>query len=307
MKKLTLIEIQDRIKQRFPLEDFDILEYNGLGKPGKVKCNNCQRIIIINKFSNFFVKSKKYGCSNCQSHNLIQRQKILEELNNEYIILFTEVKGTHTYYTVKCKKCGHVRCTTLRDFKRHLRCGCQTSVKRNRAAKEFIDEVNQYSQRGTYTLISPYVNQTTKVLLKHDCGFIWEVRPGDIIHGRSSCPKCARKESNGEFFIKTILQKYSIPFQQEKRLNNSKQRFDFYLENNIYKIAIEFNGAQHYKETNFFKGSLETFQKRDKIKQQYCIDNGIELYIIPYTWSKEEIELKIKEIIHKFNDYPVKE
>ena len=94
-----------------------------------------------------------------------------------------------------------------------------------------------------------------------------------------------------------------IDFYVEKPLdNNSKQRFDFYLENINHKIAIEYNGMQHYKETDFFVSDLKTFQERDKRKAEYCKQNNIELYIIPYTYSENEIKETLLKIIDKFND-----
>lgn len=65
MKKITLEEVKERIKKRFPEEKFEIVEYSSFGAPGKIKCLGCGEIIEINKFSNFFAKNKRYGCKNC--------------------------------------------------------------------------------------------------------------------------------------------------------------------------------------------------------------------------------------------------
>lgn len=302
MKKISIDEIKMRIKQRFPDEDFEILEYNGLGEPGKVKCLNCKKIIEITKFNNFLVKSKKYGCCDCRSKIKKERENKIKAIEEKYNIIKTYVKNTHTYYVVSCKNCAHVRDTTLKNLYTHLDCGCITNAKRGRTAKEFITELNSYSKNGSYTLISEYINQSTPILLRHECGFIWKVRPGDVIHGRAGCPKCARKESKGELFIKSILNNHNIPYVQEKRLEKSKMRFDFYLENEHKKIAIEYNGIQHYEEVNFFSNSLQTYQDRDKRKAKYCQENNIELYIIPYYFTKEQIISTIEKIINKFND-----
>lgn len=304
MKKLTITDIQKRIGQRFPNEHFTILEFSGMLKPGKIQCNNCGHLFNINQFGNFLAKSKKYGCSFCQSQTRIQHYKNLELLQERYNILDTYVKETHVYYKVSCKKCGHIRESSLKNLIRSIDCGCITNVKRNRNGEEFIKEVNSNSKKGSYILLGDYINQTTPVLLKHDCGFIWKVRPADIIFGRTMCPKCSRKESKGEIFIRSYLESHGIPFEQEKRLEHSKQRFDFYLENQNMKIAIEYNGKQHYEETNFFVGSLSTFQERDNRKKEYCKANGIELYVIPYTLTNEQIIVKLEEILSKFNDYP---
>lgn len=302
MRKLTIEEMEQRIKMRYPTENFKILVYTNTGSYGEIQCLNCQKIIKVNKFVNFFAKSKKFGCSECQSKNILKRKENLKELQKYYDIVETQVKEAHTYYTVKCKKCGHIRTTTLKNLIGHLKCGCESSCKRNRTAEEFIDEINKNSHNGKYSLVSSYINQSTKVLLQHECGFIWSVRPGDVIHGRTGCPKCNRKRSKGEQYISSILDQNQINYVTEKYLENSLQRFDFYLENNNHKIAIEYNGEQHYEQVKFFKSTLEEYQERDQRKKEYCLKNNIDLYIIPYTMSQEEILAKILEIINKFND-----
>ena len=70
MKKLTIQEVQNRIKDRFPNETFEILKYSSMGEPGTIRCCNCNKIIEISKFSNFFATNKKNGCSSCQSNHV---------------------------------------------------------------------------------------------------------------------------------------------------------------------------------------------------------------------------------------------
>lgn len=304
-KRVSLEEMSKRIAQRYPEEEFEILEYSGVKKPGKIKCLSCGRIIEINSFDNFFTKTKKFGCYKCQNPKAIEREKGIEEIKKRYDILevFTTSTDTHLHYRVRCKKCGHKRAALLRNLINNIKCGCETGVLRNRTEEEFIDEVNKYSLNGTYELAGEYVNQTIPVLLKHNCGFVWKTRPADIIHGRSACPKCAPKRSKGELLITKILKEMGIDFYIEWPLpNGSRQRFDFYLENDKHKIAIEYNGKQHYEETNFFKIDLETLQARDQKKADFCEENNIDLYIIPYTYSKQQIKQTLLDIINKFND-----
>lgn len=287
MRKITLEEFEQRIKNRFPTESFKIINYQSLGQPLDIQCEACKQIIHVSQASNFLIHSKVYGCKNC--HGLWrQREKDLQELQKYYIIVKTEVKNTHTYYTVKCKQCGHERRATLKGLMKHLQCGCITNTKRNRSAQEFLNETNQHSRFGSYELVSEYINQITPVLLRHDCGFIWKVRPGDVIYGRTACPRCARKQSKGEAMVASILQSLNILYEQEKKLANSRQRFDFYFELNNQAYAIEYNGEQHYKDIDFFQTSLEETQTRDLKKAAYCKINNIILIIIPYWVSKEE-------------------
>ena len=300
-RRITIEEANDRIKTRFPTEHFEIIQYSSMRAPGVIKCLSCNQEIEISQMSNFFAPTKAFGCVNC--HGLWkEREQKIKLIEEHYDIISTSVVDTHTHYQVKCKKCGHVRETSLKNLIKHLECGCETGVMRNRTEQEFIDTVNKYSLQGEYELLSEYKNQTTKVKLRHkQCGFIWEVRPGDVVHGRSGCPKCAAYESKGVKKIKALLNEYNVPYEQEVRLDNSRQRFDFYFAELL--VAIEFNGKQHYEETPFFAYTLAEQQERDNKKRAYCIEHGIELIEIPYSYSDEDIKKIITEIANKYNDY----
>lgn len=292
MKRVTLDEIKQRIIDRFPEERFEVIEYNGTGQPGKIKCLQCGNIIEVNKFSNFFAKNKAYGCKEC--HGLWRdRENKIEKIKQFYDIVYTYVKNTHTYYHVRCKECGHERDTSLNNLMAHLDCGCKTNVLRNRTAQEFIDEANRY-YNNELALMSDYIDQIHKVLLRHlPCGLIWEVRPADIIHGRSHCPKCRTKESAGEQKIKNILDSFNIKYFQQYPLKDSRQLFDFFLPD--YNLTIEYNGRQHYEYIPFFHKTQDGFKnqlERDEKKRLYCKQNNISLLEISYKQDND-----IEEII----------
>ena len=312
LKKLSLEELNKRIADRFPEEKFEITEYNGAtDKPATIKCCTCGQNIQVSKFLNFLAPNKAYGCKNC--HGLWkEREKFLEEVKKYWNITGTHVHGTHTYYHITCKECGHKKESTLGNLKCHLRCGCETNNKPGRTGEEFLKEANSYISEGEYALVGKYVNQITPVLLRHSCGFIWKARPADYLRGRSFCPQCGRKQSKGERYIENFLKEKNIPYEKEKELNDGRkkhQRFDFYLENDNHKIAIEFDGEQHFKETNFFKASLLEIQENDNRKNEYCKENNIQIFRLPYTLLKntEEFNKQLCSIVDKFNDYPEKE
>ncbi|MFH0334633.1 PDDEXK family nuclease [Clostridium perfringens] len=130
-----------------------------------------------------------------------------------------------------------------------------------------------------------------KILIDFNCGH----KPNWIIpsslkrnHG---CPIC--DESKGEKYVRIYLENNNIDFIQEYRFEDCRYKytlpFDFYIPDN--NLIIEFDGIQHYRENNYFRGNniFKDTQKRDKIKNKYCKDNGINLLRIPY-WELESIE-----------------
>lgn len=79
--------------------------------------------------------------------------------------------------------------------------------------------------------------------------------------------------------------------------NNYPLRFDFAIideEKNLIKL-IEYDGSQHFKPSEQFGGqkAFEDLQQRDKLKNDYCKINNINLLRI----SKDYRNLKIEDLI----------
>ena len=90
--------------------------------------------------------------------------------------------------------------------------------------------------------------------------------------------------------IEKILKENSIFFETEKSFDSCifedtkyPARFDFYVNQ---KYLIEFDGIQHFQETNFFSQNLSFYQRHDQYKNQWCKENNIPLIRIPYTHLK---------------------
>ena len=122
-----------------------------------------------------------------------------------------------------------------------------------------------------------------KAICDCDKNTILEIPLGFIIrkNGQRSCGKCTI--SKGEDKIKQILQSKNIAYSQQEsfdkamRLENSNGycKVDFYLPNQ--KIAIEYNGEQHYIPIDYFGGEkgFRKTQERYNLKKDYCKNHGI--------------------------------
>lgn len=133
------------------------------------------------------------------------------------------------------------------------------------------------------------------------CGRIKDVESSHLKNGHTT--SCGHIKSNGELQITKILQENNIAFTSElyfkdlRGYGNGLLRFDFgILENNFLKYLIEFNGEQHYKQTNGWN-TIEEFNIRqfnDNKKIEYCKEHSIPLIIIPYNCLKL---LSLKDLI----------
>jgi len=121
-------------------------------------------------------------------------------------------------------------------------------------------------------------------------------RPDKHLEGHG-CPIC--KSSRGEKLILNVLKKNNIEFEQQKSFDElvfvRKLRLDFYLSSK--KIAIEYNGLQHYQQAYIFD-DVEYQKKRDEAKKKFCEKNNIKLIIITFYARKEE-DIKNIFIKHK--------
>lgn len=108
------------------------------------------------------------------------------------------------------------------------------------------------------------------------------------------------RESKGEIECRRILKKlFNKPFNKCRPdfLNNPVTGGNFNLELDCYdsdlKLAVEYNGIQHYEYNKFFHRNKEHFlnQKyRDELKKRMTKDNGITLIEVPYNVKPEKIE-----------------
>lgn len=115
------------------------------------------------------------------------------------------------------------------------------------------------------------------------------------------------KSSLGEEKIRKFFNKANINFEEQKKfedcININHLPFDFYVPD--FVMCIEYDGIHHFQPVKYF-GGKERFlytKKNDKIKNKFCISQGIRLVRIPY-FKIEEIEEILKR---KFMcDYEIK-
>ena len=154
------------------------------------------------------------------------------------------------------------------------------------------------SSHGGLLLSESYIDAgKTKLTWQCNKGHQWNALWGEIKRGHW-CPDCASFKTETQ--VRILLEnELKIPVVKTTFMyNNNRYQFDGY--NEEHKIAFEYHGIQHYKYPNYWHKTEELFkqaQQRDKIKEQYCIINGIKLLVIPYTETKN-LNLYINNLVH---------
>lgn len=108
------------------------------------------------------------------------------------------------------------------------------------------------------------------------------------------------RESKGEAECRRVLQYlFKKPFHKARPdfLRNPVTGGNFNLELDCFdpqlRIAVEYNGVQHYQYVPYFHKNKEAFlnQKyRDDMKRRICKENGIILIEVPHTVKLEDIK-----------------
>ena len=246
----------------------------------KVICQcDCGTIKEINKYN---LKSGQVQSCGC-----LHKEKISKDLKDKrfgkLIVLEKTIKRTKDRNIIwKCQcDCGNLcEVSTNNLIQGYTKsCGCLVKETMNNQSYALKDISGQ--RFGKLVALKP-TNQRNKqghVIweCKCDCGNITYadgvyLRQGDIL-------SCGCLKSIGEEKISKLLQQNNIYFEKEKTFGiNSKggyYRFDFYVNN---KYLIEYDGIQHFKESNPWN-----CKARDIEKNIWCKDNNIPLIRIPYT------------------------
>ena len=186
--------------------------------------------------------------------------------------------NARTKVKITCQKHGYFEQTPNRHLSgdRCPKCNIITT-------QTFIDRSQQVHGNVYDYSKSKYTHSQSKIeILCPTHGSFFQL-PTDHWRGRG-CRRC--NISVGESEIKTFLDHNNTIYIQEHTFIGCKNKyplpFDFYIPS--INLCIEFDGIQHFEPRDFFGGqkSFEQTQTNDKLKNEYCKTNGINLIRIPY-------------------------
>lgn len=216
-----------------------------------------------------YMKRMKISCPNCKVQN-----KMI-------------VKSGMSNIRRKCEKMEH--CVLHNDF---LCKECLMMESKYYSVDEVFDLISELNQSISIVSSKPnLIDAKTEIECECKiCGNRYITRPVYLLNGFGGCRICSM--SKGEREIRVYLENKHIDYVQEKSFDDlryrSKLRFDFYLP--TYRIAIEYDGLQHFKPVNFSGNNKNDYikiyeeqLKRDKLKNLYCEKNKILLIRIKYN------------------------
>lgn len=102
-----------------------------------------------------------------------------------------------------------------------------------------------------------------------------------VRHGRRASQRWLRVAVSELFPEETVLEDHSSPSLVFSETNEPIE-LDVYIPS--LKLALEYQGIQHYRDIHFFGPSL-VYKKRDAEKRRACMSAGITLIEVPYWWN----------------------
>lgn len=285
-----------KLKRLYPNSDLTFIEFNGLRKSGKIKCNKCGKIEVYQNLEPIFCGRYDNFCMSCEKESNKIYNNMIEKLKNGKIKLL-EWRGVNNKSKFQCLRCGNI-------FEKNVSSKFNPDICPNcfKVHNQFsIEDAQKKLDNKTMEkyIILQYTGSEKRSLIKHEkCGFIYSARLSDF-EKTKGCPKCYKKFSLLEQKVASYLEKHNYYFEQRKRYSDLPRfSFDFLIKINDKTLLLEVQGQQHYKEIEIFD-NLKKQKERDNIKREYCLVNNIPLIEIPY-WEINNLE---KFLQLKFNDY----
>lgn len=232
------------------------------------------------------------GCSLCRYKKASRtktktHEQFVSDLkaSNLPIETLSEYTGVNDMITVRNTACGHVYSAIAGNILRGSGCPVCHGMKDTETFKQQVES----AYPGEYEVLGCYVNNRTKIRVRHKCGFVWDVIPKDLLK-RYRCPNC--NKSYGEHLVMMFLESHNLMFDREKWFSDCRDKnplpFDFIIYTSDGIKAVEVDGQHHFGGRSMYASDFERIKRHDSIKNRYCKDNGIPLLRIPFNRIEEK-------------------
>ena len=272
-------------------------------------CSKCKKEKPLSEYHNS-KRNKKDGktaaCKDCERNRKQIAKRTVSKKSNPKLPKPRKIKQVTT--EKKCKTCEKVKslenfesnkedCIKCVDIKDALLQYKKHKNKLNTRIKNFKLFCNIVDNKKGVCLddFDKFVDNLSQLQVQCENKHTW-MASFTSLNNNSWCPICTRSLYNGELICLSSCQfLFELPFVKIRPiwlLNEDGNRLELDMYNEDHKIAVEYNGEQHYKFIKKFHKTEEYFQKRcrdDQMKIKTCKELGIRLIIVPYTVKKGNI------------------
>lgn len=283
--------------------------YENEQQPLQIICQNewCKKT-YTKTWNNFRKGSRCPVCAQIQREDKRRMpfSKVEDIINSTGDLLWSrsdEYENNRSLLTIICGKCTTIYEKSLEDFSRRdkpRRCpecskkNANALLKMPESEIELLCKVNKLILVTQYSDMPNVKHPCTFICCNDNCGYQFITTIDSIKWKSTGCPKC--KASQGERNLIYILERLKSngaikDWIKEYRFKDSdtisRLSFDFAVSTNDGMFLIEFDGSPHFVPTSFTAhvnsdDSFASTNKRDRLKNEYCVANHISLLRICY-------------------------
>ena len=235
---------------------------------------------LCNKLSNKNTKQLRYN-------DFIQKAKNIH--GNKYDYSKVNYVNSNTKVCIVCPEHGEFWQLPTNHLKGQgcKVCACIKQSKRSSlSTNDFIKRAQQiHGDKYDYSKVN-YINAKTKVcIICHEHGEFWQT-PSNHLAGYG-CHACSKGKSAKEIKLKEILE---AAFHNEEIIFQAHiswlkyQSFDFYFPK--YRLAIEYQGGQHFVPIQYFGGKKAFIETRERDIRKYNISQENNCTILYFSFDK---------------------
>lgn len=239
----------EQVKQKVAHLSIEILSDNYINAQTKLECK-CKVCNHRWQAPYSTLRVLKYGCPRCAEKAVGENQRLSNDeafkqiaLKHPTIEVLTErFVNTASRMSFRCKVCNTKWQTSYNNLI-HAGTGCPTCGRQKaiKARTYTLDELKRLIDESV-DLISEYkgINERIQCRCKV-CQNEWETLVNVLVHTKSKCPKCARKQTKGEKYMQELFESLGIEFiMNDRKTLPSGKELDFYIPS--LKISVEING-----------------------------------------------------------------
>ena len=331
MKKLTKEEVIKRlIEKRGNDFDYSNIEYKNRRTPIEILCK--KHNLSFNTYLENFLNGETKGCKECalesfRSKKGFSKEEIIEQFKqvhgNRYDYSKVKYVNIDTPVEIICKEHGSF---FQIPYEHKNGSNCPRCFGLNKTNEEVINNaIKVHGDLYDYSKLE-YVNAREKMTITCKLHGDFFQNYTNHVFLRTGCPIC--NSSKGEKEILKILKENNINNNMHYSFKDCRDKqplpFDFYLPE--HNLVIEFDGIEHFEPIGFGGDANKNFEetvKHDKMKDEYCKKNNIDILRIKYTENifdclckklnlKEQVKKdlvdniynSIKDISFPFDNYP---
>ncbi|GEM_PF-5850761 len=273
----------------------------------------CGRGHIFDRSANDLVRKDERWCRECNDNKrgileYYRLKKVAVDRGYKLLSTPSEYKGQFKKYRFLCPNNHNWECSAG-NFKGMRSCKECTLDERRIPYERILS----FLEKNHGKLLTPYEYYTdSKQLLQWVCAndHIFELNLDSVFSG-TWCQICTgrfKNETKCKFIIEKLTNK--VFYKNRTLLNNKYNGIKNYLELDMYneelRVALEYNGEQHYRYIEYFHKHYSEFEeskRRDRLKKKLCNELGIKLIVVPYHIATDKE--KYEYIKSKLNSYRV--